>query len=162
MGADLLPQYGKQQMDHHHLNSTSWIKGQYSSAIRTISVQTGHREALQIDFLRSKITSFEDKTSHRDKQFFGFKIQRTKIQFQGQLVIGTNQFQIQHLNQKVGDLSDSKRTADAVAERPEPRAKSHREPRAKKFSELKAVQHQAATTDPVDKVIVDVCVFISQ
>ncbi|ULT88305.1 hypothetical protein L3Y34_007478 [Caenorhabditis briggsae] len=134
MGADLLPQYGEQQMDHHHLNSTSWIKGQYSSAIRTISVQTGHREALQIDFLRSKITSIEDKTSHRDKQFFGFKIQRTKIQFQGQLVIGTNQFQIQHLNQKVGDLSDSKRTADEVAERPEPRAKSHREPRAKSQS----------------------------
>ncbi|PIC36616.1 hypothetical protein B9Z55_015542 [Caenorhabditis nigoni] len=52
------------------------------------------------------------------------KIQRTKNQFQGQRVIGTNLFQIQHLNQKVGDISDSKRITDAVAERPELRARS--------------------------------------
>ncbi|PIC25397.1 hypothetical protein B9Z55_018348 [Caenorhabditis nigoni] len=92
MGAGLLPQYGEQQMDHHHLNSTSCNKEQYSSGSRTISVQTGHREALQIDHLRSKITSFEDKTIYRDKQFFGLKSKERKISFKDKESLGQTYF----------------------------------------------------------------------
>ncbi|PIC19240.1 hypothetical protein B9Z55_024859 [Caenorhabditis nigoni] len=163
MGADLLPQYGEQQMDHHHLNSTSWNKRKYSSGSKTISVQTGHRVAHQIDHLRSKIT-ISKTTSHWDNYISDPASERQEPESW----------------RLFGQQTDDRcrcRAPSAKSQEPS-RAKSGRasgqEPEAEiqpmdkqrlispdnfffyfRVSELKAVQHQAARTDPVDKTIVD-------